>query len=159
MSSRWISISLGDQASPAMISRKLTETRILTVASPAYLKRYGRPKQPSDLKHHAGILFRDPASGRAFDWEFHKGRKVVKVDVRGRITLSDGNALITECAAGTGIAQVTENSVRELLDSGKLVDLFPDWNGEVFPLYAIYPSRQHLPAKVRAFIDFVMEIG
>lgn len=154
-----VAISLGDQAAPSLISRKLAETRIVTAASPAYLKRHGRPSHPADLKQHACILFRDPSTRRAFDWEFHKGRKVTKVDVQGRLTLSDGNALITECAAGAGIAQVTENSVRDLLDRGKLVDLFPDWNGEIYPLHAIYPSRQHLPAKVRAFIDFVAEIA
>lgn len=153
-----VAISLGDQATPSLISRKLADTRIVTVASPAYLKRHGRPKHPTDLKQHACIHFREPATGRAFDWEFHKGRKILNVETPSRLILSDGNSLVTECLSGSGVAQVTENTVRDLLDTGKLIDLFPDWNGEIFPLYAIYPSRQHLPAKVRAFIDFVIEI-
>lgn len=154
-----VAISLGNQGAPSLVSRKLTETRVLTVASPGYLKRHGRPAHPDNLKDHACIHFRDPATGQAFPWEFHRsGRKIITVDAPGRLMLSDGNALITECAAGTGIAQVTENSVRALLDRKQLVDLFPDWNGETFPLYALYPSRHHPPAKVRAFIDFVMEV-
>ncbi len=153
-----VAISFGDQAAPSLVSRKLVDTRILTVASPTYLKRHGRPTHPNDLKHHACIHFRDPATGQAFDWEFHKGRKILTVEIPGRLTLSDGNALLTECVAGTGIAQVTENTVREFLDRGQLIELFPEWNGETFPLYAFYPSRQHAPAKVRAFIDFMLEV-
>lgn len=152
-----VAISLGDQSPPSMMSRKLTDTRVLTVASLRYLKRHERPEHPNDLKHHACIHFRDPATGRAFPWEFHKGRKIITVNAPGRLMLSDGNALVSECVAGTGIAQVTENAVRQLLDRGELVDLFPQWNGETFPLYAFYPSRHHQPAKVRAFIDFVLE--
>jgi len=61
------------------------------------------------------------------------------------------------CLAGVGIARVKAIGIQELLDEGLLVELLPDWSGEVFLLYALYPSR-HLPAaKVRAFIDFVME--
>lgn len=152
-----VAISFGDQATPSLVARKLADIRILTVASPAYLKRHGKPATPDNLKRHACIHFRDPATGQPFAWEFHKGRKVLTVDVPGRLTLSDGNALIAECVAGSGIGQVTENSVRDLVDRKALVDLFPEWNGERFPLYAFYPSR-HPPAKVRAFVDFVREL-
>lgn len=152
-----VAISLGDQATSSLIARKLADIRILTVASPAYLERHGRPAHPDDLKCHACIHFRDPATGQAFPWEFHKGKKVLTVNVPSRLLLSDGNALIAECVAGFGVAQVTENSVHEFMDQGELIDLFPDWNGEMFPLYAFYPSR-HPPAKARAFTDFVLEL-
>ena len=62
------------------------------------------------------------------------------------------------CLAGYGIVQVMENAVSRLLKQGKLIDLFPDWPDERFPLYAIYPSRLHRAAKVRAFIEFCMEV-
>ena len=61
-------------------------------------------------------------------------------------------------AAGTGIAQVIGWGVGDLLESDELIDLFPDWHGERFPLFAIHPSRKHPPAKVRAFTDFCIEI-
>ncbi len=152
-----VAISSGDQATSSLIARKLAHIRVLTVASPAYLKRHGKPAGPDDLKRHVGIHFRDPATGQAFAWEFHKGQKVLTVDVPSRLVLSDGNALITEAVAGTGIAQVTENSVRDLIKRKELIDLFPEWSGEQFPLYAFYPSR-HLSAKTRAFTDFVREL-
>jgi len=64
--------------------------------------------------------------------------------------------VVFSCLSGVGVAQIKALGIQELLDGGQLIDLFPDWPDERFPLYALYPSR-HLPAaKVRAFIDFVM---
>ena len=109
---------------------------------------------PADGGYPANAL-----TGQEFDdWEFHKGRKVLVVKTTSRMLISDAGTMFAECAAGSGIAQVNENAVRELLDRGELVELFPEWNGETYPLYALYPSRHHQPAKVRAFIDFVIEI-
>jgi DNA-binding transcriptional LysR family regulator len=66
--------------------------------------------------------------------------------------------LIGACEAGAGIAQVLELGCKHLLDDGRLVELFPEWSDERFPLYAIYPSRLHRAAKVRMFIEFCMEV-
>ncbi|MGO7557702.1 LysR substrate-binding domain-containing protein, partial [Rhizobium johnstonii] len=60
--------------------------------------------------------------------------------------------------AGIGIAQVFSLGMADYLNYGQLVNLFPYWSDETFPLYAFYPSRQHVPSKVRAFIDFCVEI-
>ena len=64
--------------------------------------------------------------------------------------------MLDACVAGAGIAQIMQLGTEDWLAKGLLVELFPDWNGEVFPLYAVYPSRHHRPAKVRAFVDFVV---
>jgi DNA-binding transcriptional LysR family regulator len=62
------------------------------------------------------------------------------------------------CVAGFGIAQVMAPGSEHLLQSGELIELFPDWPDEVFPLYAIFPSRQHRAAKVRVFVDFCLQL-
>jgi len=152
-----VAVRFGEPANSSLIARKLTVTRVLTVAAPVYLKKHGRPKHPNDLVQHACLQFRDPATGRPFQWEFHQGRKVLPVDPPSRLLMSDANTLYAECVAGTAITQVVALGVRELLASGRLVDLFPDWPGETFPLYALYPSRRHQPAKVSAFVEFVRE--
>jgi DNA-binding transcriptional LysR family regulator len=69
--------------------------------------------------------------------------------------VSDVETMIGACLTGAGIAQVMSLGSHYLLDDGRLVELFPDWPGELFPLHAIYPSRQHRAAKVRVFTDFV----
>jgi DNA-binding transcriptional LysR family regulator len=152
-----VAVRYDEPKASSLVARKLLETRILTFASPRYLARHGRPKHPNDLAGHACIHFRDPQTGQPFTWEFHQGRKVIEVPTASRLLMSDAGAMIEECLAGTGIAQGFENSVRNLIARGKLVDLFPDWSDERFPLYALYPSRHHPPAKVRAFIDFVRD--
>jgi DNA-binding transcriptional LysR family regulator len=72
--------------------------------------------------------------------------------------VSDSGTLIGACEAGAGICQILELGCTKLLHSGKLIELFPEWSDERFPLYAIYPSRLHRAAKVKAFIEFCLEI-
>jgi DNA-binding transcriptional LysR family regulator len=84
-------VRFGEPEAPGLITRKLLETRILTCASPGYIARHGRPEHPSDLAHdrHESLLFRDPATGRPFDWEFHRAGEVLVVNVQGRLVLND----------------------------------------------------------------------
>ncbi|MEW6643742.1 MAG: LysR family transcriptional regulator [Pseudomonadota bacterium] len=152
-----VAMRFGELQPSSAIARKLLETRVLTVASPGYLRRHGRPKHPSELSRHTCILFRDPATGRPFAWEFHRGRKVLPVTTPVRLVLSDVGSMLSACVADVGVAQVLALSVQPLLDQRQLVELFPDWPDETFPLYAIHPSRHQPAAKVRAFIDFALQ--
>jgi DNA-binding transcriptional LysR family regulator len=80
----------------------------------------------------------------------------VNVKVAGRLVLNDLATKLTACAAGHGIAQTFEFGLDRLLASGELVQILADWAEERFPLYAYHPSRHLPPAKVRAFLDFVL---
>lgn len=153
-----VAVRFGPQPASSQVARKLSETRVLTVASPLYLERHGTPKTPEDIARHACIHFRDPLTGRPFEWELHRGRRIVPVEAKGSLIMSDPSTLLAACLAGAGIAQVLALGVQDLLNEGRLVDLYPDWPGETFPLYAVHPSRHHAPAKVHAFIDFCTEI-
>jgi DNA-binding transcriptional LysR family regulator len=154
-----VGVRFGESAAVGLIAHKLLETRILTVASPAYLERHGRPKHPVELATHKCIQYRDPQSGRPFAWEFHRGREVVPVPVSGALTVTDVGTMLGACRAGVGVAQVMALGCEELLSHGDLVELFPGWPGETFPLQAYHPSRHHLPPKVRALIDFCCELA
>ena len=155
-----LAVRFGQPRESTLVARKLLDTRIITVASPAYIKKHGRPLVPADLERepHTCIHFRDPETGRPFQWEFHRGKKKVLIAARGRLTANDVGTMHGVCLAGHGIAQVLALGAEQLLASGRLVDLFPDWPDETFPLYAAYPSRHHLPAKVRAFFDFIVSL-
>ena len=152
-----LALRFGEPPSTTFVVRKLIETRILTVASPAYIAARGRPKHPSEVVDHACIDFYDAAHGRPFDWEFRKGKQVLPVKVKSRLLVSDVGAMLGACEAGAGIAQIMQLGTQHLLDEGRLIELFPEWCGELFPLYALYASRNQLAAKVRAFIDFCLE--
>ena len=155
-----VAIHVGEPQDSRLVVRKLWDARIATVAAPSYLKRHRRPATPQDLvtDKHILIDYRDPETGRPFEWEFSRGRKTVKVSTSHRVVVSDIITMHNLCLAGYGIMQVMENAVSRLLKTGKLIDLFPDWPDERFPFCAVYPSRMHLPAKTRAFLDFVLSL-
>jgi DNA-binding transcriptional LysR family regulator len=152
-----LAVRFGEPPVSSLIIRKLGDLKVITVAAPGYLKRRGRPKHPNDLADHFCIHHRDPLTRQAYDWEFHNGRKVITVKTKSRLLVSDARTLLTECVSGTGVAQVFTVAVRDLLESRKLVELFPDWSEETFSLHAYYPSRHHPAAKVRAFVEFVLQ--
>ena len=153
-----LAIRFGQPRLSTLVSRKLSEAPILTVASPAYIERHGRPGHPSDLARHRCLQFLDPYTGRPFEWEFVRGGETIEVPTSGPLTFTDPKSMLTECVAGAGVAQIIGWGVGDLLANGALIDLFPDWHGERFPLFAFHPSRKHPPAKVRAFIDFCVEV-
>jgi len=149
-----VAIRFGPPESRSLVTRTLAETRVLTVAAPSWIARHGRPDHPSELAKHRCIHFNDPRTGRPFEWEFRRGDALVEVAAgRGLIT-ADGATMIAACVAGAGVAQTLAIGVAPLLASGALVELFPDWPEERFPLHALYPSGRHVPAKVRAFLGF-----
>lgn len=153
-----LALRFGDPPAGSLIARKMIETRILTVASPAFVARHGRPKHPSEIKKLQCIEFYDAANARPFDWEFRQGRKILSVKPSARLMVSDVGAMLSACEAGVGIAQIMALGSGHLFTEGRLIELFPDWPGEVFPLYALYPSRQLRAAKVRTFIEFTSDV-
>ncbi len=152
-----IALRFGEPEPSELIVRKVLETRILTCAAPAYLARRGRPEHPRDLAGHDCLLFPDPATGRPFTWEFHRGGEVVEVAVRGRLVVNDLATKLAACAAGLGVAQTFALGVDGLLAGGVLEQVLGAWAEERFALFAYYPSRRLPPARVRAFLDFVLE--
>jgi DNA-binding transcriptional LysR family regulator len=154
-----LAIRFGQPRLSTLVSRKLIEAPVLTLASPRYLQRYGKPKHPSELGRHRCLQFLDPYTGRPFAWEFISAQETIEVPTSGPLTFTDPKSMLEECVAGTGIAQILDWGLKELLASGVLIDLFPDWHGELFPLFAFHPSRKHPPAKVRAFVEFCLEVA
>jgi DNA-binding transcriptional LysR family regulator len=153
-----MAVRFGDPPVGSLTVRKLLETRILTVASPAYIAAHGRPAHPRDLLDHECIDYQDPASGRPFEWEFRRGAEIVPVTAPARLMVSDVETMFATCIAGAGIAQIMALGSQSLLHSGQLIELFSDWPDELFPLHAIFPSRQHRTAKVRVFTDFCLHL-
>ncbi|MDB5989659.1 MAG: LysR family transcriptional regulator [Herbaspirillum sp.] len=151
-------VRFGPQPPSSMSSRLLLVTRVLTVASPSYIRKHGHPRTPSALAGHDCIQYIDPQRGKPFPWEFHSGKKVIPVTTTGRLTMTDVDTMLNACLAGAGIAQVLGLGVTQHIESGALVELFPDWPDEKFPLYAVRPSRRQPPAAVEAFLEFCTDI-
>ena len=156
-----LAVRFGEQPDSSLISRLLLKTRVLTVASPAYLQKHGHPQHPTELEHsaHVCVEFRNPQTGKPFTWEFHRGAERLSVKTHGRLMVNDVGTMHRICEEGQGIAQVLQLGIEAALREGRLIELFTDWPDEYFPLYALYPSRHLPPAKVRAFLEFVVGIS
>jgi DNA-binding transcriptional LysR family regulator len=153
-----VAVRFGEHRDSSYIMRFLLSTRIVTVASPAYIQRCGRPQTPEELLRHECIQYLDPQTGRPFQWEFRKKGEVVEAETSGRLTVTDVGTMLESCLAGVGIAQMMELGIESYLNSGSLIELFPDWRDETFPLYATYPSSRYPDAKVNAFVDFCRKL-
>ncbi|PRX97583.1 LysR family transcriptional regulator [Paraburkholderia sp. BL25I1N1] len=155
-----LALRFGEPRSSSLIARKLLDTAVVTVASPAYLASRGRPTEPQELGRgvHRCLEFRNPETGKPYRWEFHRKRKKLIVETNGRLTVNDPSALLNACLAGSGVAQMLLLGAEHLIREGRLVNLFPDWPDERFSLYAYHPSRHHVPARTRAFLDFIIAL-
>jgi DNA-binding transcriptional LysR family regulator len=152
-----LAVRFGEPAPSRLIARRLLDAPILTVASPTYIHRRGKPRHPQDLATdaHECILAIDPSTGRPFDWEFWRGNELVSVAAKGRLSVTDSATKLGACLAGFGIAQVIDLGLEHHFRSGALINLFPEWSDERFPLYVYYASRNYVPLKLRKFVDFI----
>jgi len=131
--------------------------RFATAASPAYLEARGRPKHPRDLLAHA-CLRGQFASGSMPIWEFERDGEVVKVDPAGPLVVRLGAAVdlaVSTAVAGLGIIHLFEDWLRPALNSGALMPVLEPWWQSFSGPFLYYPGRRHLPAPLRAFIDFI----
>ena len=131
--------------------------RMATAAAPVYLEARGRPRHPRDLLQHACLRGRFP-SGAMPPWEFQRSGKVVKVDPVGPliVRVSGGVDLAVDAAvAGCGVIQLFEDWLRPHLASGALEPVLEPWWQTFTGPFLYYPGRRHLPAPLRAFVDFV----
>ena len=131
--------------------------RMATAASPAYLAAHGCPLHPRDLLAHACL--RGRFSGGAMPvWEFERDGEIIRVDPSGPLTVRQGAAFdlaIEAAIAGIGIIHLFEDWLSASLASGALQPVLEPWWQSFAGPFLYYPGRRHLPAPLRAFIDFI----
>jgi len=153
-----VAIGGGIELTNALIARELARLCIVLVASPAYLKAHPAPAHPLELARHRGLLRRLLSTGRLAPWTLKNtaGEEVV-ASVRPVMVLNDPEAIAHAAASGMGIAMLPLPHALPLLERGELVRVMPEWYAEATPLAIYYTSRKLLPAKVRVFVDYIVE--
>ncbi|WP_312588686.1 LysR family transcriptional regulator [Comamonas terrigena] len=153
-----VAIGGGIELTDALIARELARLRIVLVAAPAYLKTHPAPQHPQDLARHHGLLRRSLATGRLIPWALKskEGQELV-ASVRPAIVMDDPEAMARAAATGMGIALLPLPHALPLLESGALERVLPDWYAESRPLSIYYTSRKLVPAKVRVFVDYIVQ--
>jgi DNA-binding transcriptional LysR family regulator len=149
-----LAIRIADLADSSLAARKLAPNRRVVCASPAYLSRYGTPLTPEDLAQHNCL-----ATDFAMNWDYRgPNGKRGSVRVSGRYSCDNWEVLREWALAGLGVALKSTWDVRRHLEDGSLVSLLPGYTFATdVAIYAVYPHRRHLPAKTRAFIEFLAE--
>lgn len=143
---------------PAAVFRPLGLVRIKTCASPAYLRRRGRPRTIADLERHELIGARNAPGVFSAMYRFEEDGRAVSREFDWRLVSDAGDSQRVAALAGLGIMQGAEYAVRDLLDEGKLVAVLEDrdWSGP--PLGVMHPENRFVPPKVRVFVDFAREV-
>lgn len=149
-----IGIRFGELPDSRLIARRIAPNRRLLCAAPAYLRQFGRPKTPQDLTRHNCIVLRqnDAAYGT---WHFTHGRHAEAVKVRGTLTSNDGEVTLNWALDGHGITLRAEWDIAKYLRSGRLQLVLEDYAAPPADIYAVYPERHSLSAKVNVFADFL----
>jgi DNA-binding transcriptional LysR family regulator len=150
-----LAIRIASLEDSSLAARKLAPNRRVVCASPGYLARHGMPSTPAELVHHNCLTWGD----FAMSWDFGDAEgRAGTVRVKGCYACDNWEVLREWALAGLGIALKSTWDVRRHLDEGSLVQLFPGYtfDGDV-AIYAVYPHRRHLPAKTRAFIEFLAD--
>jgi DNA-binding transcriptional LysR family regulator len=131
--------------------------RFGTAAAPAYLDRHGRPAHPRELLDHACLRLQF-AGGAKPDWEFERDGETVRVDPPGPLLVRPSSSIdlaIGAAVAGVGIIHLFEGMLRPHLDSGALEPILEPWWQDFSGPFLYYPGRRHMPAPLRAFVDFI----
>lgn len=145
------------QPDSGLVARKLMDADLVVVATPAYLRRAGRPRTPDDLKDHECIQFILPSTGQRVPWQFRVDGKDVELETAGGYTCSqDVLAVGTLARAGAGLVQTYRFMVERDLRDGTLVEVLKPYGGRSRPFSLVYPGTRHMPLRVRVFIDFLL---
>ncbi|CAN7266097.1 LysR substrate-binding domain-containing protein [Rhizobium sp. LjRoot254] len=131
--------------------------RFCVAASPDYLARRGKPSHPRDLAEHTCIRHRFE-SGRLNSWEFERDGAVIRVSPPETLIANTIELELAAARGGLGIIATFEDFIRPHLESGALVEVLPDWQQPFSGPYLYYPSRRHMPAPLRAFVDWVKRL-
>ncbi len=148
-----VAIRIATLASSTLVSKRLATTRMVLCASPAYLAQHGRPTHPSELAAHAVIAYVYWATRD--EWRFDGPGGAVRVKTQPIMGTNNGDTCRAAALAHQGVILQPSFLVGPDLAAGTLVELMPEYKSLELGIYAVYPTRKHVPAKVRALVDFL----
>jgi len=139
----------------SLVMRKLAPAHVLTCAAPAYLAQHGTPLHPDDLARHTCLTY--AYTLRDNEWRLQRDGKTHTVRVSGGLHCNNGDLLLAAAVGGMGVIRQPTFIIGDAIRDGRLVPILTDYHGDALAIHAVYPSRQHLSAKVRTFVDFLAQ--
>jgi DNA-binding transcriptional LysR family regulator len=150
----------GELTDQSLIARRVGDLTLGVFAAPSYLARVGTPAHPRELEDspHRVVGFLWARTGKALPYAMHRQDEHLHIKGRYALAIDDGNAYLAAGLAGLGVLWLPTYMSRVHQAQGALVPLFEDWRLESMPMYVAYPPNRHISAKLRVFIDWVVEL-
>ena len=152
-----LALRIGYMQDSSLVARKISSSPMHFVDSPSYLESRGTPLTPDDLEYHQGLLYK--SSLNQVHWQSTKANQIQRYKIQSKVVSNNGMALLEMTKAGLGISNAPDFFVKDALASGELVEILSEYKQKPLDIYVVYPNRRHLPAKVRAFIEFLASLG
>ena len=150
-----VAIRISRLADSQIVSRRLATTRIVLCASPGYLEKHGTPTHPRDLAEHQVFAYSYWSGGD--DWRFTGPDGEVGVRVKPRIHTNSGDTCRAAALEDQGVVLQPDFLVGADIKRGTLVQLMPEYHSIELGIFAVFPTRKHLPLKTRHLVDFLVE--
>ena len=147
--------TLDSEPDSSLVIRRLTDTRRILAASPDYLERCGRPQHPQALAEHQLLL--NTYATDPYELTFQREDQTITVPATPALESNDGYLLRAAALQGQGILAQPTYVIHDDIVAGRLVPILSDWSLPRLEINLVYPSRHHLPAKTRVFIDFIVK--
>ncbi|WP_375748419.1 LysR family transcriptional regulator [Vibrio sp. HN007] len=139
-----------------LVSRKLLDSSVLTLASPSYLSKHGVPQQPEDLERHKVINYSNLKNPNIWTF-FSENKEPLHIRVNGQTKCNNSKMILALAVAGQGIVRMPEFNVGDEVSTGKLQVILEHFEQSPVGVFMVYPSRKHMSSKVRSFIDFFVD--
>jgi len=151
-----VGLRISTMPDSSLIARAITPIKSMLVGAPDYLDKVGRPAHPTDLKIHQCVRY--SLADRQNVWTFYKSdQDPVRVSITGPVVSNNGETTVAMVRGGVGLAYLPDFLVADDVASGVLEPLLSEWAETMLMCHAIYPSRRHVPTKVRVFVDYLVE--
>lgn len=151
-------IRIGPMQDSTLIARRVGVSEFVTVASPEYIARNGKPSSLEELETHTAVNYFSSRNGRIVEMDFVVDGEPIEVRMRSKLAANDGDAYLQCGLRGLGLVQVPHFLAMPHMESGALVEVLGKWRPSPFPISAIYPQNRHLSPQVRVFVEWVAEL-
>lgn len=150
----------GEVTDLSMVARRLGVMNTVICATPAYLQKHGVPQHPRDLDDcgHVMVSLFSHRTGRPYPFTFEKDGEEIKIQGRYMLSVNDSNANLVAGLAGIGVVRVSYPMAAAHIARGALKPVLLDWRSDVIPVHIVYPPNRHVSARLRVFVDWVVEL-
>lgn len=155
-------VRVGTLLDSSLVARPIGEYQLINCVSPSYIATYGIPQSLEDLAQHKLVHYVSVLGGKSYGFEYvdELTSTTKYIEMEGALIVNNADAYLSACLAGLGIIQLPENgaTARPYIESGQLVEVLPQYRSAPMPVSLLYANRRHLPKRVQAFMNWMIEI-